>query len=763
MPKKNNNLKRKPYQQRRPAYRVAPTQWYHKPLLFTRDRWRQWQSFSLRKKTAIIGGATLLFLIVFPIASYLYFVRDINDQERLMNRNNTGIVMTDRNDEVFYSFGKSATEKFYTLDDMAESLPQALIAAEDGDFYEHGGFSLRSMAGALAGNLLNLELTKYGGSTITQQLVKNNLLTDRKTYLRKYQELSIAIAIERQYSKDEILELYLNSVYYGEGSFGIEQAAETYFDASPDQLSLAQSSMLIGLLPAPSVYSPITGDADLSKEQQVRVLQAMSEEGFISEEEQALAQAAELSYVDSNPNEQEYGHHFSNMVMEELQERYGEEQVTRSGFRVRTSLDLEKQKHAEATVAEQIERSFAQGASNGSLVAIHPENGEVLALVGSADWNNEEFGQVNMATSPRQPGSSFKPIYYAEALDKQLITGASIIRDEPTSYGDYVPENYDFNFRGDITARYALANSLNIPAIKVIEQLGVEEAAATAQRMGISDVDQPDTYGLTLALGTAETKLIDMTSAYAAFANLGIQHTPTTILAIQDKFGQETYRARPDAERVQSAAASYMISSILSDERARAATFGSRLNISGRSVAVKTGTTNENKDAWTIGYTPSLAVGVWVGNNDNEPMQVGGSALAGPIWRLTMEHSLAGSSPESFPIPGEVNAIYICSVNGSYEEYFFSGYEPEAQCERPSERPTVVEPRRSEEEQERLRQEAEAEQDDANEEDVEPDPSTDEETETDEPTLPEDSEELPSPEEDNEEPVLDPSLESELL
>ncbi len=685
-----------------------------------RDRWRQWQSFSTKKKLAIVGGGTAIFLIVFPIASYLYFVRDINDRERLMNRNNTGIVMTDRHDEVFYSFGKSATEQFYTLDEISDDLENALIASEDKDFYEHGGFSLRSMAGALVGNLLNLELTKYGGSTITQQLVKNNLLSGKKNYLRKYQELSIAIAIERQYNKDEILELYLNSVYYGEGAFGIEQAAHTYFDKTPSELSLEEASMLIGLLPAPSAYSPISGDIEQSQNQQTRVLTAMSEAGYISSDEAEQAQETELTYADITLNDQEYAHHFSRMVMAELEERYGEEQVTRSGFRVRTTIDLEQQKFAEQTVSEQIERSSSQGATNGSMVAINPENGEITALVGSADWDNDSFGQVNMAISPRQPGSSFKPIYYTEALDEKLITGATVIRDERVEYGDYVPENYDFRFRGDITVRYALANSLNIPSIKVIEQLGVEEAAATAQRMGIDDVDDPETYGLTLALGTAEVKLLDMTNAYAAFANMGVQHQPTTILSIEDKFGSETFKTTPDATRVQSAAASYMISSILSDEQARAATFGTRLNIFGRDVAVKTGSTNENKDAWTIGYTPSLAVGVWVGDNNNQPMQAGGSAMAGPIWKSTMEHVLQDSPAESFPIPGELSSIYVCTVNGSYEEYFFNGYTPEAQCERPSNSPGVVEPRRSEEEEERLRQEAEAQQqaeNDTNEED----------------------------------------------
>jgi 1A family penicillin-binding protein len=722
--------------QRRPAFRTRPLKSYEKPFYFAREKWQRFRSLNWKKQAAVVGGVIAIFLVVVPPLSYLYFIRDINDKERLMNRNSTGIVIMDRNSEVIHSYGRTANENFVTLDEISDDLEAAVIASEDKNFYEHGGFSFRSIAGAMIANLLNRDMTKYGGSTITQQLIKNNLLTSNKNFLRKYQELSLSIAIERTYSKDEILEMYLNSVYFGEGAFGIEQAAENYFDKTPQELTLAESTMLVGLLPAPSAYSPISGDPELAKQQQQRVLTQMVNNEVLDDNEAEAIYLQNLEFAEGNDSAQEHAHHFTEMVLNELRERYGEETVARSGFKVRTSIDLLHQKEAEQTVSQQIERTRSQGATNGSMVAIDPKTGEIIALVGSADWNNDEFGQVNMAMSPRQPGSSFKPIYYAEAIDKKLITAATVIRDEPKVYGaNYRPENYDFRYRGDITVRHALATSLNIPAIEVLQKLGVEEGSEAARKMGISTVTEPEKYGLSLALGTAETRLLEMTNAYAAFANLGSKYAPTSILEIEDKFGKTVYRYRPSAVRVQSPEASYVISSILSDNNARAPTFGSRLNIAGRDVAVKTGTTNDNVDAWTIGYTPSLAVGVWVGDNQHRPMQLGGAAAAGPIWKTTMENILGNSRSDSFPRPSQVSEVYFCGINGSYEEYFLRGTEPSERCQRPDERAREqaereAEERRLREEEERLR--AEEEERERLEEQLEED-SQDESEEEDEP------------------------------
>ncbi len=704
--------------QRKPAFRTKNLMFYERPAHLIRDRWRIFRSYSKRKQLTIVGGILAAFLILTPILSYLYFIRDINDTERLMNRNSTGIVITDRNGEVIYSNGRTSNKKLYKLDEISDDLEQALIASEDKKFYEHDGFSFRSIIGALMANVLNRDLTKYGGSTLTQQLVKNNLLTDSKSFIRKYQELSLAIAIERSYSKDEILEMYINSVYYGEGAFGIEEAARTYFNKSPQDLTLAESSVLVGLLPAPTTYSPINGNAEFSKREQGRVLDEMVSAGYITEEENTAALETQLAYAEIAENEQEHAHHFTQYVMKELRERYGEERTSRSGFTVKTTLDLNAQKKAEQTVKERVDALNRLGATNAATVAINPRNGEILALVGSTDWNNEQFGQVNMADTPRQPGSSFKPIFFAEALNKKLITPSTIIHDEKKAYGDYRPENYDFRYRGDITIRYALAQSLNIPAIEVMEKLGVDKAAEAARRMGIDTVDNPDSYGLTLALGTAETNLIDMTNAYAAFGNGGLQHKPSSLLSIEDKYKKTIFKYKPVAKKVQSAEASYLVSSILSDEKARAPLSGSALNIPGSNVAVKTGTTNDNIDAWTIGYTSNIAVGVWVGDNDHKPMQVGGASGAGPIWRTTMRSFLGDSPNESFQRPSSIVRQELCSVNGTYYEFYIKGTQPSKKCHIPSQdeidatrrEAEEAEERRKREEEERSRQQQEEEE-----------------------------------------------------
>jgi 1A family penicillin-binding protein len=679
------------------------------PVDYAKDRWRWFRGLSRKQQLALIGGVSAIILIVIPTATYLYFVRDINDPERLMNRNNTGIVLEDRHGEALFSFGRSADERNATLDEIPEHTQEALIAAEDRGFYDHAGFSARNIAGALYANILNRDITRYGGSTITQQLVKNNLLTDRQTFMRKYQELAMSIAIERRYTKDEILEMYLNSVYFGESAFGIIQAAETYFDKSPEQLTPAESALLIGLLPAPSIYSPISGEEELAYSQQELVLDRMLVNEFISEDEHSAILAEELSFAEVEPNVPEYARHFVDMVMDELTANYGEEEVARSGFRVTTTIDATWQREAERIVQNRIDSVRHLGATNAGLVAIDPKTGEIRALVGSADWDDEQFGQVNMATSARQPGSTFKSIYYAEAIEQQLFTPASIIRDERKEYGDYRPENFDFRFRGDVSLRHALAQSLNIPSIEVMRELGIQETIDTAQRMGIKTVNEtPEVYGLPLALGTAETELMDITNAYAAFAHGGEHFTPGTVSSIKNKFGRTAFERNERPNRVQSAEASYIISSILADDAARAPTFGSSLNVSGHDVAVKTGTTNDNRDAWTIGYTPQITVGVWVGDNENNPMAIGGSAAAGPIWRESITTMLDDLEREDFDAPRGVVNVRICNVHGDYVESFIRGTQPD-RCDPDFREDDIDERRRREEEEERRRQQEEEE------------------------------------------------------
>lgn len=630
----------------------------------------------------MIATPIAAFLILTPIITYLVLARDISDPERLMNRNNTGVQFVDRKDEVFFSTGSNKSLKRLPLSEIADYAEEAVISSEDKNFRDHGGVSITALLGAVYANILNRDATAYGGSTLTQQLVKNTLLSNEKSFFRKYQEVAMALAVDRRYTKDEILDMYLNSVYYGEGAFGIDEAARTYFNKSAAELDLAESAMLIGVLPAPGIYSPINGDVEKAKQRQTYVLKRMVEDGKITDAERDAALARQLSYAEVSPTDYENAPHFAEMVMAELYDRYGEEKVKRSGYKVKTGLDLNWQKQAEQIVSQQVAISAAGGGRNAALVAVDPKTGEVRALVGSADYNNTEFGKVNMATAARQPGSSFKPIYIAEAIDQKLFTAATIIRDEATDFGGYEPDNYDFRFRGNITLRSALAQSLNIPAVKVMEKLGVDEAVATARTMGIETIDPKQDYGLSLALGAGEARPIDMTNAYAAFADGGRQRDTTLITSIENKYGETIYKYDPKSKRVQSSEASFIISDILSDNAARAPTFGSRLNIPGRDVAVKTGSTDDNRDAWTIGYTPSIAVGVWVGNNENEVMTSGGSAMAGPIWSKSIQAFLKDTQREEFVQPGGVTKLLACTAYGeSYEEFFIRGTKPDKTCQ----------------------------------------------------------------------------------
>ncbi|MFZ1458912.1 MAG: PBP1A family penicillin-binding protein [Candidatus Saccharimonadales bacterium] len=654
-----------------------------------RRAWIGFWRLSLKKKLLVIGIPILAFLILVPLVTYALLWRDISDPERLMNRNNTGIELLDSNGEVFYSSGTSKPLKRLKLTEMSTSVKDAVVSSEDKDFYKHSGVSIKGLVAALYANFSSHDATAYGGSTITQQLVKNTLLTSNKNFFRKYQEVVMAVAVDRQYSKDEILDMYINSVYFGEGAFGIDEAAHVYFAKDAKDLTLAESSMLIGVLPAPSAYSPVSGDAEKAKKQQERVLRRMVEDKKISEADKAAALAVVLSYAPPKQSAVGNAPHFVEMVIAELENKYGDEAVERSGYRVRTTLNLAWQKTAEKNVADQTAINARSGGRNAALVAIDPKNGEIRALVGSADYNNDQWGKFNVAINPRQPGSSFKPIYFTEALNQRVITPGMIMRDEATDFGGYTPHNFDHRYRGDISVRNALSQSLNIPAVKVMEKIGVSSAVDTAQRMGLSTISHDQDYGLSLALGAAEVEPLKMTNAYAAFANGGQQYTTTTIQEIENKYGEVVYRHNPVAKRVQSEQASYLISNILSDNSARAPTFGSSLNISGRNVAVKTGSTDNNHDAWTIGYTPSLVVGVWVGNNENEAMSSGGSAMAGPIWRKSITAFLDGTNVEEFVRPSGIVEASICRSNGfratgnatnTYNEVFLSGTVPTESC-----------------------------------------------------------------------------------
>lgn len=652
-------------------------------------QWRWFKDLSRRKKALLFIGPVLAFLVLTPIFTYLYYANDISDPERLMNRNNTGIELMDRDGQVFYSTGRAERRVIVPLDKIAGSTKDALIASEDKDFYSHPGFSAISILGALYANVTSGNATGYGGSTLTQQLAKTTLLSADKTFFRKYKEIAVAVAIEQRYTKDEILDMYLNTAFFGGDVFGIDEAARTYFNKAPADLTLAESAILIGLLPAPNAYSPIYGNAEYAKERQVTVLTRMVTNKKITQSDKQAALAQAISYASTNLNPDMVAPHFTQMVLDELGDKYGAELVARSGYQVRTTLDLNLQKELTANIASHLKYIQNNGGTNASAIAIDPRSGEVRALVGSADWNNPQWGKVNMATSPRQPGSSFKPIYYSKALADNVITPATILADVPTDFGNgYTPQNATRTFSGNVTVRNALARSLNIPSIKVMQKYGIDKTVAAANKMGIS-IDATKTYGLSLALGAAEAPLDEMTNAYAAFAHQGEQYNRTIITQVEDKYNKEIFKAHETSKRVVTKEGAYLISSILSDNNARAPIFGSSLTVSGHTAAVKTGTTDDQRDAWTIGYTPTIAVGVWVGNNDNSAMKSGGSDMAGPIWVNTMRQALADTPNTDFPIPAGITQRSVCigsealatrSGYGTYSEYFLALGLPTATC-----------------------------------------------------------------------------------
>lgn len=650
------------------------------------------QKFSrmTRKRKIVLltwtGGSVLVVLTLFTT---VYFANTLGSKERIMNRNKTGVTLLDQNDKVFYTFYNAHSNTYVSLEKIADPVKKAVVASEDKDFYKHAGFSPKGIVNAVWQNVRPNGLNN-GGSTITQQLVKTALLSEQRSYIRKYQELVLSVEIERRYSKDEILEMYLNSVYFGEGAFGIEDAAQVYFGKSAQALDTAESSLLIGLLPAPSAYSPISGDVAKAKVRQSYVLQRMEEEKSISAADEAAAKATPLTYVGKKSDIELRAPHFALMVKSELEKKYGEERIARSGYIVKTTLNLDWQTKAEAAVSSQVDKLARSNVSNGSAVVIDPKNGEVRALVGSKDWNNEVFGKFNIATATRQPGSSFKPIVYGSGIENKVYSAASIFEDKATDFGGYAPKNYDLRYRGEVTLRRALANSLNIPAVSALKQNGIPRTIKTAESLGITTLGDKN-YDLTMALGSAPANLTEMTNAYATYANSGKHNDITLISSITNKEKKNILTYKPKNKQAISAQTSYIMSSILSDNTARSELFGSSLNLArNRVAAVKTGTTENYRDAWTIGYTPSLTVGVWIGNNDNTPMsRVAGSSGAAPIWKNLMQGILANSTAEKFVVPSGLTQRSVCRANGALSqttgpntltEYFIPGTLPTATC-----------------------------------------------------------------------------------
>ncbi|MDP3874988.1 MAG: transglycosylase domain-containing protein [bacterium] len=578
----------------------------------------------------------------------------------------------DRTGEILlYDMSSDTRHTLVPFENISSYAKTAAIAIEDKNFYSHNGFELSSFLRAVFVNLTTLSFSQ-GGSTITQQVVKNSILTKDKTPTRKLKELILAIKLEKVLTKDEILSLYLNEISYGGTIYGIGEAAQNFFGKPASQITLAESAYLASLPKAPTYYSPYGPNLSELEVRKDLVLREMLANDFISEEEYASAVEEKVGFKPRLNTGSIKAPHFVFFVIDYLTKKYGEKVVADSGFKVITTLDYSMQLEAEAISKKYgaINKEKFNGENNG-MVAIDPKSGGILMMVGSRDYFDKEIdGNFNVTTGFRQPGSTFKPFIYA-TMFKKGYTDQTILYDTRIQFAAscapdnfitddvcYAPVNYDDRFRGPMTIRNALAQSVNIPAVQAIYLAGVRDSITTAKSMGIESLNDLSRYGLSLVLGGGEVSLLDMTSAYSVFANDGIRNPYNPVLWVEDSDGNIIDRNSLSPRRVLSEEVSRLITDILSDDTARTPGFGvnSTLYIPTRPVAVKTGTSNDYRDAWIIGYTPNLTVGAWVGNNDNRPMErkVSGLVVA-PLWREYMEQILPQFPVETFMPPTQEN------------------------------------------------------------------------------------------------------------
>lgn len=640
-----------------------------KKLFTTKEGW---------KKLLYVGlvGLALLTALV------IWYSKDLPSPDKInakMNAQSTQIF--DRNGKLLYEVHGDQNRILADWNEIPVSVKNATIAVEDKNFYKHGGFSLTGIARAFFG-IVTGNHSLGGGSTITQQYVKNSLLTSEYSFTRKIKEIILATVIEQRYKKDDILKMYLNEIPYGSNAYGIKVAAKTFFNKELKDLTIEESATLAAMPQAPTYYSPYgTHKQDLLNRKDM-IIDLMADQKYISNEERDTAKKTELVFS-NNPYGSITAPHFVMYVREQLVEKYGEKMVNEGGLKVYTSLDVEKQKIAEEAVATNVDKNRDRyNATNAGLVAMDPKNGQILAMVGSRDFFNEDIdGNVNVALSQRQPGSSFKPFAYATLFKKDTWGAGSFLYDLKTDFGGgYIPQNYSGGFWGPVTIRTALQNSLNIPAVKTLYIAGMDDTLSTAHAMGITTLNDPSQYGLSIVLGAGEVKLLDMTNAYGVFANEGVKQDPTWMMRIEDNKGKVIDEFKSSGgKKVLDSQVTYLISNILSDDPSRAQTFGAggALTLSGRPVAAKTGTTNSYKDAWTLGYTPSLVAGVWAGNNDGTQMTAaGGSIAAAPIWHDFMTKALAGSPAEQFKRPSGIKNVTVTTGNKSSSDIYPSWYKP---------------------------------------------------------------------------------------
>lgn len=669
-------------------------------------RFKLFSNLSTFSLTAVLVG------VLGVIAVVVFLVFQVPSPDQLTNRaiaQSTKIY--DRNGELLYDIFQNQNRTPIKLNEIPEVVKQSTIAIEDKDFYKHQGFSLTGILRSVYELVLRREVSG-GGSTLTQQLVKNALLTSDQTLIRKLKEFILAIEVERSYSKNDILEMYLNEIPYGGTAYGIEAAANLYFGKHAKDLNLAEASLLAGLPQLPSVYSPYGTHPELAKVRQQEVLRRMTEDGYITKDQADAAYKEPLTYRTAQNEVGFKAPHFVLYVKQKLIEQYGDKMVEQGGLKVTTTLDNKLQEDTQKIVRDEMDKLGSTKVGNGAAVVMDPRNGQILAMVGSKNYFGDSEPancvegdscvfepNVNVALGRRQPGSATKPITYAVGMQKGYTANTTIMDVQTEFPGGaglpvYKPVNYDGQWHGPTQIRYALGNSYNIPAVKMLALAGVKNVMDLGFRMGITTweptAENVSNVGLSLVLGGREVRLLDLTSAYSVFANGGVRHDPISILKVEDSKGKELFEYKEsDGVKVLEPGIAYIISSILSDNGARSAAFGSNsvLNVPGRTVAVKTGTTDEKKDNWAMGYTPSMVVGVWVGNNNATPMNpsiASGVTGASPIWQKIMIAALKGKGNEPFQQPDDVSYVEVDGLmtgkphggSPTRKEYFVKGTEP---------------------------------------------------------------------------------------
>jgi len=636
----------------------VPRSWKDKPSGKKTIGARLW-----RNRKRLLALATILVALVALIAfiGIIWISRDLPNPNQLINRNiaQSTKIYDRTGTHVLYEITGEEKRTLVSLDQIPMSVREATISIEDKNFYKHGGFSVWAMVRTAITNVLYHQ--SAGGSTLTQQFIKNAVLTNEKSVTRKLKELILSQQLEQKFSKDEILQMYLNEIPYGSNAYGIEAASQKYFGKDVKDVSLAEAALLAALPQSPSRYSPYGPNLDLLMGRKDYVLDQMTDQGYITAAERDAAKKEDIKF--QRPEASITAPHFVMYIKSLLSDKYGEKTLEQGGLKIITTIDFDKQKIADEVVVDKTKDYVKKyNANNAALVAIDPKTGQVLAMVGSRDYFDDSIqGQVNVATSLRQPGSSIKPIVYASLFEKGY-TPNTILYDVVTNFSTdssipYIPHDYNLKENGPVSIRKALAGSLNIPAVEALYLTGIKSVVELAHAMGYTSLDE-NSLGLSLVLGGGEVKLVDHVNAYSAFARDGQVSPLTMILKVEDSSGKTLEEWQPSSKKVITSQTAREINSVLSDNSARAYIFGEKnsLVLSDRPVAAKTGTTNDYHDAWAIGYTPSLVAGVWVGNTDNAAMKLGadGSIVAAPVWKAFMTGALAGTPVETFKEPDDM-------------------------------------------------------------------------------------------------------------